>query len=284
MNRLNFGLARYDSLKDFRPMSNQARRGDNSHQILVIEDAPKTRRMLELQLTHAGYAVQSVANGRQAIEIVRRHGLPRLVILDNSLPDMQAAAVADAIATLGLVPMIELISPCMPSTNAAMLAEAEKGQAKTSSGKANFEDAVPWAEEYLVKPFVFSELLALIERVLNRAEVPPMSDQELLLDNNLKINFAQHYLIVNGQQVTLTPTENRLLHLLYTNRGRVVSPGYLMTKAWDARQKGTLGSLWVHIRRLRNKLERDPEDPHYLITVRGQGYYLQFEHTPTQLH
>ena len=81
--------------------------------------------------------------------------------------------------------------------------------------------------------------------------------------------------MVDGKQVALTPIESRLLHLLYMNRGRVVAPEVLMSKAWGEGSEGSPGSLWVHVRRLRNKLERNPDRPRYLITVRGQGYVLQ---------
>ena len=95
-----------------------------------------------------------------------------------------------------------------------------------------------------------------------------------MIDEKLRINFAQQYAVVGDDQITLTPTENRLLHILYNNRGRVLSPGFLLAKAWDPVRKGSVESLWVHVRRLRSKIEPDPDNPRYVVTVRGQGYCL----------
>ncbi len=89
-----------------------------------------------------------------------------------------------------------------------------------------------------------------------------------------RVNFAKQYAVVNEQQLTLTPTENRILNILYNHRGRVLSPGYLLAKAWDPIRKGSVESLWVHMRRLRSKIEPDPDRPRYVVTVRGQGYCL----------
>jgi DNA-binding response OmpR family regulator len=103
-------------------------------------------------------------------------------------------------------------------------------------------------------------------------------DPELVIDDHLRINFAQQYAVVDNDQIMLTPTENRLMHILYNNRGRVLSPGFLLAKAWDPVRKGTVESLWVHVRRLRSKIEPDPDNPRYVVTVRGQGYCLPQRH------
>ena len=110
--------------------------------------------------------------------------------------------------------------------------------------------------------------------MLARTSAEVSSDPEQVIDDNLRINFAQHYAIVNGEQVTLTPTETRLMNILYNNRGRVLSAGFLLAKAWEPVHRGTVESLWVHVRRLRNKIEPDPDHPRYVVTVRGQGYCL----------
>lgn len=237
---------------------------ENSQRILIVDDARETQKMLALQLERAGYAVITAGDGPQALDLVRRKGLPRLVLLDCTLPGMSGGAVAEAINALGPTPIIMLSTP-------AALAALDKAKP-------------PVAADYLIKPIALPDLLATMQRVLEQAETPSVPDAEISIDGRLGINFAQHYIVLDGERISLTPTENRLLHHLYMNRGRVVSPGYLMAKAWGEEQKGTQGSLWVHVRRLRNKLEHDPETPQYLRTVRGQGYTFQTGVSGFDLH
>jgi DNA-binding response OmpR family regulator len=88
------------------------------------------------------------------------------------------------------------------------------------------------------------------------------------------VNFDQHYTLVANRQIKLTPTESRLIQLLYNQRGQVLSPGALLARAWDPVSQGTLRSLWVLIRRLRNKIEPNPDEPRYIVTARGRRDYL----------
>jgi DNA-binding response OmpR family regulator len=227
--------------------------------ILVVDDAAETRLMLGLRLEREGYQVYTAAGGAEALEYVRREGLPSLVLLDILMPGLNGFAVAESLRAMGDVPII-FLSALSDATTIA-------------------EGINRYAEDYVTKPFAFPELLARIRRVLMRVAAFEPNNMESVVDENLRINFTQHYAIVKGERVSLTPTETRLLHILFVNRGRVLSPQYLMTKAWDPSQKGTVGSLWVHIRRLRSKIEADTDSPRYLVTVRGQGYCLEHNNT-----
>lgn len=235
-----------------------SRQGDNAQHILVVDDARKTQQMIALQLERAGYQVTTADDGSHALEWIRRQGLPRLIVMDISLPGRDGLAVAKEIQTIGDVPIVLLAS--------------------LTDMMAPPDHSLTGISGCLVKPFAFPELLQSIQHALVQSDAPLISDREFRLAAHLRINFVQQYLLVDGQKVLLTPTETRLLHLLYINRGRVVAPGYLMSKAWNTEHKGTPGSLWVHVRRLRNKLEHNPETPCCLITVRGQGYYLACEY------
>jgi len=226
--------------------------------ILVVDDAAETRLMLGLRLEREGYQVHTAASGAEALEYVRREGPPNLVLLDILMPGLNGFAVAESMRVMGDVPII-FLSALSDATTIA-------------------EGINRYAEDYVTKPFAFPELLARIRRVLLRVAAYEPNNLESVVDEHLRINFTQHYAIAHGERVSLTPTETRLLHILYVNRGRVLSPQYLMGKAWDPTQRGTVGSLWVHIRRLRSKIEANAESPRYLVTVRGQGYCL--EHTP----
>ena len=222
--------------------------------ILVVDDAADTRLMLNLRLQREGYTVYTANSGTEALEVVQHEGLPNLVVLDIMMPGMDGFAVANELRRMGDIPIVFLSA--------------------LSDTDTKVEGLNRFAEDYITKPFAFSELLARIRRILLRVASDQLVDPELVIDDYLRINFAQQYAIIGDEQLTLTPTENRLMHILYNNRGRVLSPGFLLAKAWDPVRHGTVESLWVHVRRLRSKVEPDPDNPRYVVTVRGQGYCL----------
>ena len=222
--------------------------------ILVVDDAADTRLMLSLRLQREGYLVYAASSGAEALDLVNKEGLPHLVVLDIMMPGMDGFAVAGELRRMGDTPIIFLSA--------------------LSDTDTKVEGINRFAEDYITKPFAFPELLARVRRVLLRVAPDQVFDPEIQIDDYLRINFAQQYAIVDDEQITLTPTENRIMHILHNNRGRVLSPGYLLAKAWDPVRQGTVESLWVHIRRLRSKIEPDPDNPRYVVTVRGQGYCL----------
>ena len=222
--------------------------------ILVVDDAADARLTLSLRLQREGFFVSTASNGPDALRLIATEGLPHLVILDIMMPEMDGFAFANESRKYGDIPIIFVSAVTDTDTKV--------------------EGITQFAEDYVTKPFEFSELLARIRRVLSRSNSEQNLDPELLIDDNLSVNFGRQYAIVHGKQITLTPTENRILRTLYSNRGRVISPTFLLSKAWDPTREGTVESLWVHIRRLRAKIEDDPNNPRYVTTVRGQGYRL----------
>ncbi len=226
----------------------------NSATILVVDDAADTRLMLSLRLQREGYVVWAAGSGQEAIDIVKKEGLPDLAVLDIMMPGMDGFALADELRQAGEIPIIFLSA--LSDTNTKV------------------EGLNRYAEDYVTKPFAFSELLARIRRVLMRVAPERSLEPELAIDDRLRVNFAQQYAVMDNRQIPLTPTENRILNILYHNRGRVLSPGFLLSKVWDPTRRGTVESLWVHVRRLRSKIEPDPDNPRYVLTVRGQGYCL----------
>jgi len=222
--------------------------------ILVVDDAADTRLLLNLRLQREGYEVFTASSGTEALEMIQKEGLPHLVLLDIMMPGMDGFAVASELRRMGDISIIFLSA--------------------LSDTDTKVEGLNRFAEDYVTKPFDFSELSARIRRVLLRVATDQNADPEQAIDDRLAINFAQQYAILDGNQITLTPTENRLVHILFNNRGRVLSPGFLLAKAWDPVRRGTVESLWVHMRRLRSKIEPDADNPRYIVTVRGQGYCL----------
>lgn len=225
-----------------------------TQRILIVEDAADTRLLLNLRLQREGYQVLTASNGPEALALVQSTGLPNLVLLDIMMPGMDGFAVANELRRMGDIPIIFLTA--------------------LSDTETKVDGLLRYAEDYITKPFVFPELSARVRRVLLRVAGAKKPDPEQPIDDRLKINFAQQYAVLDGEQITLTPTENRLLHILFSNRGRVLSPGFLLAKAWDPTKAGTVESLWVHMRRLRSKIEPDTESNRYVVTVRGQGYCL----------
>ena len=222
--------------------------------ILVVDDAADTRLLLNLRLQREGYEVFTASSGTEALETIQKEGLPHLVLLDIMMPGMDGFAVASELRRMGDISIIFLSA--------------------LSDTDTKVEGLNRFAEDYVTKPFDFTELSARIRRVLLRVATDQNADPEQAIDDRLAINFAQQYAILDGNQITLTPTENRLVHILFNNRGRVLSPGFLLAKAWDPVRRGTVESLWVHMRRLRSKIEPDADNPRYIVTVRGQGYCL----------
>lgn len=243
----------------------------NAERIMVVDGARRSRRRVALQLTQAGYTVVTAESADQAVDMIRHHGAPRLAIIDTTLPNLQGMDLAKSLQSQGASPVLLLCTPY----NFASCPDAPV----LSSPAEGHKDC---AEALLLRPYVPAVLLNAVQCLIRSTEAPVITDTETTIDANLSINFAQRYVLRDGERIRLTPTESRLVHLLYMNRGRAVSPNQLVSAIWNGKRTGTLGSLWVHVRRLRNKLERDPEKPEVLVTIRGHGYALR--QTPYNLN
>lgn len=228
---------------------------DSPHRhILVVDDGNDTRLMLKLGLQRAGYSVIEANSGKQALDLVYQNGLPQLVILDILMPDMDGFTVAKELLCLCYIPIIFLSA--------------------LSDAKTKVEALDNYAEDYVSKPFHFEELLSRIRRVLTRVNLGQTTEPDSIIDERLRINFNHHYLCIDDNYVRLTPFEAQLMLLLYTNRGRIVSPEFLVANVGDIKETCTIETLRAHIRRLRIKIEPYVRRPRYIVTVRGKGYFL----------
>ena len=222
--------------------------------ILVVDDSRDAHTMLRARLGHAGFALTMATSGYEALELIEGHGLPDLVILDIMMPGMDGFAVADAIRTLGAVPIICLSALADTDTKV---------------------DAINrFAEDYVTKPFAFPELMARIQRVLRRTAQSAGTARTIRVDRHLSVDFARQVAQVDGVLVSLTPIESRILRTLYQAHGEIVTPEALLERCWDSLRTGSVASLWVHVRRLRTKIEIDVQHPQYILTARGKGYYM----------
>ena len=217
----------------------------NRYRILIVDDDAMAREILKRILEHAGYEVMTAGSGPEALRKLHE-GIPHLVVVDLMMPEMDGFELCRRIKSHLDVPIVIL------SAVAAVESKVEGLQM--------------YAEDYVVKPFEKEELVARVQRVLRRY------GESAGVEQHLQINFVQHWARVRGQQVTLTPTESKLLFLLVRNAGRVVTNETLLAKAWAGDEEAYEEGLRVHISRLRSKIEPNPSKPIYIQTKRGVGY------------
>jgi DNA-binding response OmpR family regulator len=228
------------------------------YRILVVDDDSMAREILKRILEHAGFEVLTAAGGAEALRRLQE-GIPHLVVVDLMMPEMDGFELCRRIKSHMDVPIVILSA--------------------VNSVESKVEGLELYAEDYVTKPFEKDELVARVSRVLRRfGESAGIEQPEVLVDDSLKINFVQHWAMVRGQRVPLTPTESKLLFLLLRNAGRVVTNETLLAKAWDGDEEAYEEGLRVHISRLRAKIELDPGKPQYIQTKRGVGY--RFAVTP----
>jgi len=224
--------------------------------ILVVDDDPPSVKMICFLLREEGYDVISTDNGLAALELVDSQ-TPDLVVLDVMMPDLDGFEVCRRIRQKADVPVIFL------------------------SAKGETVDRVTGlqlgADDYLAKPFEPAELLARVKAVLRRAEAFAGKDiKSQLTVGDLTLDpVANQAAYSDGRTVDLTPIEFRLLYCLMRNAGRILSHDLLMSAVWGYDYEGDSNQIAVYVRRLRIKIEKDPNEPKLLTTVRGLGYKFE---------
>jgi two-component system KDP operon response regulator KdpE len=219
--------------------------------ILVVEDEELMRRVLHVALRSQGYEVAEAATGNQALLKVRAQ-TPDAIILDLGLPDMDGAQVASFVREEHEIPIIVLSAR-----------GEEQHQIRALDAGAN---------DYVTKPFREGELMARIRAALRSANhVPNRSELRI---GDLRIDVLQRRVFLRNAEVTLTPTEFKLLHLLASEAGRVLSHGQLLREVWGPSHVEELQYLRVYMKQLRQKIEEDPSQPQRLLTTPGVGYRL----------
>ncbi|HEV2581912.1 MAG TPA: response regulator transcription factor [Ktedonobacteraceae bacterium] len=220
--------------------------------ILVVDDEARLRDVVSMNLEMEHYAVLEAANGLEALEQLR-DGLPDLVVLDVQMPEMDGFETLRHIREVSTVPVI-------------MLTVLQTEQDKIRGLDLG-------ADDYLAKPFSPRELLSRIRALLRRSHMPtPARKTEIVVDDNLKIDFARREVIVRGRKVVLRPTEYRLLYHLVSNAGRLLTHETLLSKVWGREYRDEAHYLRLYITYLRQKIEEDPAHPKYILTERGIGY------------
>jgi len=223
--------------------------------ILLVDDDVLLRRSLAFNLEQAGYHASTAESAEDALAMARRER-PDLILLDIGLPGMDGLNALRIIDSEFDIPVIFLTARRRELDEVLGL---ELG-----------------ADDYITKPFDNDVLLARIKVALRRAQTSYSSrrDTELVI-GDLTINPAAHTVTLGGEEVDLPPREFDLLHALALEAGSVVSVDDLLTRVWGAEYMGESQVVYVHIRWLREKLEKDPHNPQHIITVRGVGYKLE---------
>ncbi len=219
--------------------------------ILVVDDEERMVRFIRMNLEHDGFLVTEALNGKQAID--KQRETPDLILLDVMMPDIDGFEVLKTIREVSSVPVIML------------------------TAKGEEDDRVHGlelgADDYITKPFSPRELVSRVKAVLRRTEGASGSMHGLInVDERLKIDFDRREIWLEGKLVKLRPTEYRLLFHLVQNAGWVVSHDQLLQKVWGYEYRDEPHYVRLYINYLRQKLEKDPADPKYILTERGVGY------------
>ncbi len=222
--------------------------------ILLVDDDALLRRSLAYNLTQAGYRTSDVGHVKQAQALIQTDP-PDLLLLDIGLPDIDGLDFLRQLQASSNLPVIFLTARRRELDEVVGL---ELG-----------------AEDYVTKPFDLDVLLARIKVVLRRNQrEPSSSERQRLAVGDLVIDPAAFEVQVAGQLVELAPREFDVLYMLAANAGNVVSVESLLNQVWGADYVGESQVVYVHIRWLREKLERTPNSPQRIVTVRGVGYKL----------
>ena len=230
----------------------QERVDPRSITVLVVDDEPRLVDVVRMNLEVEGYRVVAATSGMEALERLKQD-LPDLVILDVMMPDMDGYETLRQMREVSNVPVI-------------MLTVRQDEQDRIRGLEIG-------ADDYLGKPYSPRELQSRIKAVLRRTFTPsPARKTAIVVDNDLTIDFDRHKVWVRGAEVTLRPTEYRLLYHLVNNAGRLLTHETLLSKVWGHEYRDESHYLRLYITYLRQKLERDPAHPKYILTERGVGY------------
>ena len=228
------------------------------YRILICDDQKDIVNALKIYLTPEGYDLYEAYNGQEAVELCRKTPMD-LILLDVMMPVMDGVTATAKIREFSNAPIILL------------------------TAKSETEDKVlglnVGADDYITKPFVPVEGLARMRSQLRRySRMDSRTEyKETLTIGGISLDDRTKSVTVEGEPVSLTPTEYSILHLLMSNPGKVYSTKALYEAVWQEAALGSEGSVAVHIRHLREKIEINPSEPRYLKVMWGQGYKLEGE-------
>ncbi|UNK19618.1 response regulator transcription factor [Paenibacillus sp. N3/727] len=225
--------------------------------ILMVDDETEIIKLMDIYVKNEGYTLLSASNGLEALDILKTHKVD-LIILDVMMPQMDGIQACMKIREENNTPIIML--------------SAKSQEIDKISGLSI------GADDYVTKPFSPLELIARIKSQLrryNQLNTKPVQDENEIQIDDLTINIASHRVTVEGREIKLTPREFALLHMLAVNRGLVLSMDKIYVEVWNEPFMESKNTVMVHIRKLREKIEKDPQRPNYIKTVWGIGYKIE---------
>jgi two-component system, OmpR family, response regulator RegX3 len=221
--------------------------------VLVVEDEPAIAEAVAYALRGEGHDVETFEDGEQALEAASARTFD-LVLLDVTLPGLSGLEVCRRIRQEGAVPILMLT--------------ARDGEADRVVGLE------AGADDYVTKPFSMNELVARTRAILRRRQLDAQEAHPTRAVGSLSLDLERHEVTIEGGQVRLTHSELKLLAFLARDPGRVFSRREIMQHLWDSSFVGDERAADLHVSNIRRKIERDPESPERLLTVRGAGYKL----------
>jgi two-component system KDP operon response regulator KdpE len=220
--------------------------------ILVIDDEPPIRKLLRVGLSAHGYQIVEASNGKMALDRLSEQA-PDLVILDLGLPDMEGHELLRTMRTRNdSVPIVVLSSR------------------DDETGKVQALDS--GADDYVTKPFGMDELLARMRAAL-RHQLQIHGERPIFHVDDLSVDLVRRIVKIGDKEIKLSPKEYELLRILVQHAGKVLTHRYLLSQLWSDLTDAQY--LRVYVRQLRQKIETDPERPHYILTETGVGYRLR---------
>jgi DNA-binding response OmpR family regulator len=219
--------------------------------VLLVDDDPSLLAVVARRLEREGYAVRTAPSGPAALKQLEAFW-PALVVVDMMMPGMDGFELCRRIKLLADLPIL-------------VLSAVDASEAKVSALER-------YAEDYVTKPFDPDELVARVQRILRRS--PPGNASISIGDGLVEVDLASRRLTTPTGSQVLTRTEARFLSVLAGSMDRVVSTDTLLDRVWSDADGAEPSYVWVTVRRLRRKLEEDPDRPKHLLTERGVGYRL----------
>ncbi|WP_433870401.1 response regulator [Saccharopolyspora sp. CA-218241] len=222
--------------------------------VLIVEDEESFADPLAFLLRKEGFTAAVAADGQEALEEFDRNGAD-IVLLDLMLPGMSGTDVCKQLRQRSAVPVIMVTAR---DSEIDKVVGLELG-----------------ADDYVTKPYSARELIARVRAVLRRRGESEEVQPQVLEAGPVRMDVERHVVTVSGEEIGLPLKEFDLLEYLLRNVGRVLTRAQLIDRVWGADYVGDTKTLDVHVKRLRSKIEPDPADPRFLLTVRGLGYKLE---------
>lgn len=220
--------------------------------VLLVDDDAELLVFLADRLRRDGFRVTTARTGSEALRRVEQEW-PDMVVLDLMMPGMDGEELAEQISRRADVPIIVL--------------------SVVTEGETKVDMIERYADDYITKPFDYAELRARIRRIRHRS-MGHVPDREIRLGPDLTLLLKRREAWMGDRQIRLSRTETRLLAALATSLGQTVTTDQLVARAWTEVDGADPSYVWVSVRRLRQKIEQDPDHPRYLLTDRGLGYRL----------